>query len=152
MLCLVGCGALASGCGARQTRDHANTQAGQAQPKGQHIVLTEARLAGAGIVADTVRFGRIRSGEIAQLRLWLTNRTERTLVVVGYERSCGCTSLEFSGEPIRPGASQSITLGFDSRGEYGWQLRPIDILVAGAQKGLADKENPVRLIVEAQVE
>lgn len=93
---------------------------------------------------DTIRFGKLGSGEIAVLRFWVENAAERPAAIVSYARSCGCTSLTFSREPIAPGEAQQVEMTFDSRGEYGWQLKTVDIEIAGA-------ERPLRLFVEADV-
>ncbi|EKC75778.1 hypothetical protein LEA_05027, partial [human gut metagenome] len=37
-----------------------------------------------------------------------------------------------------------VEMTFDSRGEYGWQLKTVDLQIAGAAK-------PLRLFVEADV-
>ena len=111
--------------------------------KGRIIALTDSILTAGG--TDTVRFGRLGSGEIAQLRLWLANDASRPVAVTSYRRSCGCTTLEFDSQPIAPGGAQQVTLTFDSRGERGWQLKALDIILAGAQR-------PLRLLVEADVE
>ncbi|MEI3553307.1 MAG: DUF1573 domain-containing protein [Alistipes senegalensis] len=44
------------------------------------------------------------------------------MAVASYRRSCGCTSLEFNPQPIAPGDARQVTLTFDSRGEWGWQV------------------------------
>lgn len=94
---------------------------------------------------DTVRFGRMHSGEIAVKQLRLRNDSSKPIVILTYRRSCGCTSLEYENQPIAPGQELPATLRFDSRGEYGWQLRTLDIILAGAK-------NPLRIFVEAEVE
>ena len=111
--------------------------------KGRIITLTDSILTTGG--TDTVRFGRLGSGEIAQLRLWLANEASRPAAVTSYRRSCGCTTLEFDSQPVAPGDAQQVTLTFDSRGEWGWQLKTLDILLAGAS-------HPLRLFIEADVE
>ena len=121
-------------CGARQVKT---------ERKGRIITLTDKILDTGG--TDTVRFGRLHSGEIAQLRLWLANETSGPVVIAKYGRSCGCTTLEFDSQPIAPGDAQQVTLTFDSRGEWGWQLKTLDIALAGGAK-------PLRLLVEADVE
>ena len=110
--------------------------------KGRIIALTDSILTAGG--TDTVRFGRLGSGEIAQLRIWLANDASRPVAVASYRRSCGCTSLEFDFQPIAPGDARQVTLTFDSRGEWGWQLKTLDISLAGAQQ-------PLRLLVEADI-
>ena len=109
--------------------------------KGRIITLTDSILTTGG--TDTVRFGRLGSGEIAQLRL--ANDASRPVAVTSYRRSCGCTPLEFDSQPVAPGDAQQVTLTFDSRGEWGWQLKTLDISLAGAS-------HPLRLFIEADVE
>lgn len=111
--------------------------------KGQTITLTDTILSTGG--TDTIRFGRLHSGEIARLELQLTNDASRATAITAYERTCGCTTLEYDPQPLKPGQTQPLTLTFDSRGEQGWQLRILDITLAGAQK-------PLRIFVEAEVE
>ena len=120
-------------CGARQVKT---------ERKGRIITLTDKILDTGG--TDTVRFGRLGSGEIAVLRLWLANDASRPMAVASYRRSCGCTTLEFDAQPIAPGDARQVTLTFDSRGERGWQLKALDITLAGGQR-------PLRLFVEADI-
>lgn len=111
--------------------------------KGRIIRLTDRTMETGG--SDTVRFGHLRSGEIAVLQLWVANCTARPLVLADYRRSCGCTTLEFDNQPVRPDEAQFVSLTFDSRGERGWQLKTLDLLPAEAGQ-------PFRLFVEADVE
>lgn len=134
VLSVMACIALVASCG---------SQPATRERKGQIITLTDEILAAGG--TDTVRFGRMRSGEIAVLRLWLANEASKPVAVVSYDRSCGCTTLEFDTQPITPGDARQVTLSFDSRGEKGWQLRTLDVRMAGAAR-------PLRLFVEADVE
>lgn len=134
VLSIMACIALVASCG---------SQPATRERKGRIITLTDEILAAGG--TDTVRFGRMRSGEIAVLRLWLANEASKPVAVVSYDRSCGCTTLEFDTQPITPGDARQVTLSFDSRGEKGWQLRTLDVRMAGAAR-------PLRLFVEADVE
>ena len=111
--------------------------------KGQIIRLTDAILAAGG--SDTVRFGRLHTGEIAVVQLWIANQTKHPILLSDYRRSCGCTMLEFDTQPIRAGEAQCVSLTFDSRGEWGWQLKTVDLIVTGANR-------PLRLYVEAEIE
>ena len=124
-------------CGTRQART------GETGRKGRIIAVTDTILDTGG--TDTVRFGRLHSGEIAQLRLWLANETSGPVVIAKYGRSCGCTTLEYDNQPINAGDAQQVTLTFDARGEWGWQLKTLDITFAGGRK-------PLRLFIEAEVE
>ena len=66
MLAILALAALAVGCG---------TSPRAVERKGRIISLTDSILTTGG--TDTVRFGRLHSGEIAQLRLWLANEPSR---------------------------------------------------------------------------
>lgn len=127
-----------AGCGPRTARRTDTTER-----KGRIIALTDTILDTGG--TDTVRFGHLRSGEIALLRIWLANESARPVAIISYDRSCGCTALEFDSEPITPGDARQVSLSFDSRGERGWQLKRLDIRFAGAGK-------PFRLFIEADIE
>lgn len=138
--------ALATSCGARAGRPNAapkEAESDPAQRTGPKITLTDAILEKGG--SDTVRFGRLHSDEIAELRLWLVNDASRAVAVASYGRSCGCTTLEFDREPVAPGAARRLRLRFDSRGEHGWQLKTVDLHLAGAAR-------PLRIFVEAEIE
>lgn len=111
--------------------------------KGRIISVTDFSLSTGG--TDTVRFGHMRSGEIVQQRLRLANNTDHPLVITSYDRTCGCVTLDFNNQPIKPGEEQLLTLSFDSRGERGWQLKTIGIRFAAIQQ-------PLRIYIEADVE
>ncbi|WP_297931793.1 DUF1573 domain-containing protein [uncultured Alistipes sp.] len=132
--------AAAVACGGGRTA----SPAPQALPRGARVVaVTDSLLAAGG--CDTLRFGRLRSGEIARKRLWIENRTQRAVALLSYERTCGCTTLGFDSEPLPPGALREVEVTFDSRGEQGWQLKLVELRLAGAARNL-------RLVVEAEVE
>ena len=131
-LCLAACFA-ACGNNAPAVREY----------KGPIIALTDATLDAGG--TDTVRFGRLHSGEIAVQRILIENRASRPTAITSYDTSCGCTKFEFDPQPLAAGAAQRATLTFDSRGEYGWQLKLLDISLAGAAR-------PLRIFVEAEIE
>lgn len=117
--------------------------AGEKRFKGLIVTLTDSTLVHGG--SDTLRFGHLGSGEIAVLRFRIENASDKPLVLVSTQRSCGCISLDHDNQPLAPGQQQTLEMTFDSRGEYGWQLKRMDLLFAGARK-------PLRLFVEADVE
>ena len=119
------------------------TAARQTPRSGRIIALTDSVLRNGG--SDTIRFGHLGSGEIALSRLRIENRTEKPVVVTSYRTSCGCTSLDVDKQPLAPGESRKMEITFDSRGQYGWQLKNLDLILAGAPK-------PLRLLIEADVD
>lgn len=114
-----------------------------AAPAGQTIVFSDAILRSGG--TDTVRFGYMRSGEIAVKPLILHNTSTRPVVVAECLRSCGCTTLEFDNQPIMPDEKRSAQMTFDTRGLTGWQFKLLEVRFAGGGK-------PLKIYVEAEVE
>ncbi|MBQ3187707.1 MAG: DUF1573 domain-containing protein [Alistipes sp.] len=112
-------------------------------PYGQKLLLSDsiARFGG----ADTIRFGQMHEGEIAEKPLQLVNEGKTPLVIRTVERTCGCTTLEYENQPLMPGERRQITLRFDARGEWGWQLKLLRLY-------LNDGQEPLRLYVEADIE
>lgn len=114
-----------------------------AAASGQVIELTTGLLERGG--TDTVRFGRLNEGEIAVRSLTLHNASDEPTVVVAHERSCGCVNVAYERRPIMPGESCPVEFTFDSRGEFGWQLKLITLHLGAA--GV-----PLKIYVEAEVE
>ena len=96
-------------CGTRQART------GETGRKGRIIAVTDTILDTGG--TDTVRFGRMHSGEVAVLRLWIENRASKPVAITRYDRNCGCTTLGYDAQPITPGdAQRDIAVHLDQQG------------------------------------
>ena len=134
---------LTAGLAAGLTACKPRTAARQTPRSGRIIALTDSVLRNGG--SDTIRFGHLGSGEIALSRFRIENRTEKPVVVTSYRTSCGCTSLEFDKQPVPPGGTLPVEITFDSRGEHGWQLKSVELLIAGAP-------TTFRLLVEADID
>ena len=57
---------------------------------------------------DTIRFGKLGSGEIAVLRLWIDKAPERPAESTPYTTRCACTAPTMSKEPIAPWKSRRV--------------------------------------------
>lgn len=95
--------------------------------------------------SDTIRLGHMHEGEIAIKQLVFKNSTQQPIVIKGYERTCGCTTLEYGNQPLMPNQEQTATLTFDARGAWGWQLKALTLQMAGGK-------TRHRLVVEADIE
>lgn len=132
---------LAVACG----RGGATSRSGKPSPetyKGRSLVITDSMVMQGG--ADTLKLGRIHSGEILTLPLRLVNGAEKPLVPVSTSRSCGCVDLEFEAQPILPREWQDCRLIFDSRGMSGWQIKRLDLR-------LGNSPHVIRLWVDVEV-
>ncbi len=111
--------------------------------RGRVVALTDSLLEFGG--RDTVRLGKLYSGEIAVSRLWIANRASRAVVLVSSERSCGCVDFAFDAAPLLSGETRELSLTFDSRGLRGWQFKNLDL-------HFSDSSRPLRLFVDVEVE
>lgn len=110
---------------------------------GEIIPVTDTILRTGG--SDTIRFGRLREGEVAAKRIVLDNRSTRSFVLTSYRVSCQCTELLYENQPVAPGQGLRASVTFDTRGERGWQMKLMKIY-------FSDSGEPLRLFIEADVE
>lgn len=66
-------------------------------------------------------FGKILQGELLSYTFKFKNTGNAPLIITSIEKTCGCTSPEYSKEPIKPGEEGKITITYDSKGHKGFQ-------------------------------
>ena len=66
-------------------------------------------------------FGKILQGEQVSYTFKFKNVGDAPLIITSIEKTCGCTSPDFSNKPIKPGESGKITITYDSKGHKGFQ-------------------------------
>jgi hypothetical protein len=64
-------------------------------------------------------FGKIKEGTLATHEFIFTNTGKSPLVLANVQPSCGCTTPEWSKEPVAPGAKGVIKAAFNSYGRPG---------------------------------
>ena len=133
---------LCTSCGARAPKADKNATMGSAVNT-QTIAITADDVEQG--VADTLRFGKMRSGEIIAKTLRVENRYNRPIVLLRHTTTCGCIKINYDRKPIAPGQSGEIYFEFDSRTLYGWQMKLMEFY-------FAEKGNPMKIYAEAEVE
>ena len=68
------------------------------------------------VLAD---FGSVEPRSIVSRDIRIVNNTNEPIVLLDYETTCRCTTLEFDRKPIAVGEEAVAVLTFDSRGEWG---------------------------------
>ena len=96
-------------------------------------------------IADTLRFGKMRSGEIIVKRLRVENHCSHPIVLLRHTTTCGCIKITYDRKPIAPKSSADITFEFDSRTLHGWQMKLMEFY-------FAEKGKPLKVYAEAEVE
>ena len=66
-------------------------------------------------------FGKILQGEQVSYTFKFKNTGNAPLIISNVETTCGCTTPEYTKNPIKPGESGKITVLYDSKGHKGFQ-------------------------------
>lgn len=74
-------------------------------------------------------FGDIRQGDKVEHTYSFTNTGSEPLIITNVQVTCGCTTPKgFPRDPIAPGQSGEITIGFNSTGKIGKQNKVITVV------------------------
>jgi len=77
-------------------------------------------------------FGKILQGRPVTYAFEITNGGTDALRIENVQASCGCTTPEWSYEPVKPGASTSIKVGYNSAAVGPFQ-KTVTIIYNGGQ-------------------
>jgi hypothetical protein len=83
---------------------------------------------------ETYNFGKIQAGVPVTTFFTVTNTSDKPIVLENVVPSCGCTTPEWSKEPIAPGASSQIKVGYNAAAVAPF-TKDITIRLAGVQEG-----------------
>lgn len=86
------------------------------------VLLFAASSMAQGVIAfETEKhdFGKISEGPIATYNFEFKNNGTAPVVISGARASCGCTTPEWPKDPIMPGATGNIKVGYTTKGRVG---------------------------------
>ena len=89
-------------------------------------------------------FGDIQPGAVVKHTFSFTNTGKTPLLIENATASCGCTTPNWTKDPIAPGAKGTIDVQFDSHGKSGLQNKEVAVR-ANTQP------NITRIIIKANV-
>jgi hypothetical protein len=72
-------------------------------------------------------FGDISQGEIVEHVFKFTNTGDEPLLITNVVASCGCTTPQWTKEPVMPGGKGEIKVGFNSAGRSGIQTKSLPV-------------------------
>lgn len=81
-------------------------------------------------------FGKLEEGPVATYFFEVTNTGNAPVVIANAQPSCGCTTPEWSKEPIMPGAKSKIKVGYNTPGRVGPFTKTITV-TSNAENGTA---------------
>jgi hypothetical protein len=73
-------------------------------------------------------FGDINQGDVVEQVFKFTNTGNQPLIISEIKTTCGCTTPVFPKNPIMPGASGEIKVGFNSAGKTNKQTKVLPII------------------------
>jgi hypothetical protein len=77
-------------------------------------------------------FGKIPQGRPVTHLFTLVNKSTEPIVLENVMASCGCTTPEWSKDPVQPGATTTIKVGYNAAAE-GAFTKSITVQVAGGE-------------------
>lgn len=83
-------------------------------------------------VEETHDFGNIKEGTQATYEFKFTNTGNAPLILESVQASCGCTTPEWSKDPIAPGQTGKVIATFNSSGRPGTFTKTITVKYNGA--------------------
>ena len=81
----------------------------------------EEKLTDIKFYEETYDFGKISEGEVVTHRFKFKNVGENPLIIKDVKPSCGCTTPNYSKDPVPPGGEGFIDVSFNSKGREGTQ-------------------------------
>lgn len=72
-------------------------------------------------------FGNIKEGERPVFLFEFTNTGDAPLVITSVNKSCGCTEPKYSEEPVMPGKTGVIEIGYNSKDRNGFFDKTITV-------------------------
>lgn len=103
--------------------------AAQAQTAAVKPANAQTKVAGPQIQFDEMKydFGSIKTGDVVEHTFKFKNVGTQPLIISNIGVSCGCTTPEWTREPVMPGKTGSITAKFNSAGKMGMQNKVLTI-------------------------
>ena len=97
---------------------------------------------------DTYNFGKIKQGVPVTTYFTVTNVSDKPVVLETVVASCGCTTPEWSKEPIAPNSSAKIKVGYNAAAVAPF-TKDVTIRLAGLQQAKIIKITGEVLATEA---
>jgi len=83
--------------------------------------------------AETYNFGKIKQGVPVTTSFTVSNTSDKPIILETVVASCGCTTPEWSKEPIAPGGTTQIKVGYNAAAVAPF-TKDITIKLAGVQE------------------
>lgn len=98
-------------------------------PAAQKMAPAMEKKSGAVMTPDEAKFefGNVKQGEIVEHVFSFRNTGTEPLVISNVGVSCGCTTPEYTKDPVLPGKAGKITARFNTAGKMGQQNKTLTV-------------------------
>lgn len=101
---------------------------GGEQPVTQNIIPGDnAEAPVMELASDTYDFGKVAEGKHVEHEFRFKNTGGSPLIISNVQASCGCTTPDYSKNPIAPGEEGLVKVVFNSAGQMGKQHKVITV-------------------------
>lgn len=73
-------------------------------------------------------FGKVKEAGVINYSFEVTNIGTAPVVITNVQASCGCTTPEWSKDPIMPGQTKAIKVGYDTKNRPGTINKTITVI------------------------
>lgn len=101
----------------------------------QQVEVLKVELVEGSTCEVIVDFGVVEPRSIVSRDIHIVNHTDAPIVLLDYETTCRCTTLDLPRKSIEPGGEAVAVLTFDSRGEWGSVGNFLDITTTNPECG-----------------
>lgn len=119
-------------CGSKPKQVDEQTEAKVTE---QQVEVLTAELVEDSTCEVIVDFGVVEPRSMVSRDILVVNHTDAPIVLLDYETTCRCTTLDLPRKPIEPGGEAVAVLTFDSRGEWGSVGNFLDITTTNPECG-----------------
>lgn len=84
-------------------------------------------------------FGKVQEGEQVKTTFKMTNLGKEPVIIQRDQVQCGCTTPTYSKEPVMPGKSTEIVIGFNTNGKMGINNKTVTLFTNGGTHELSFK-------------
>ena len=101
----------------------------QAQTTAAKPATAQGKVAGPQIQFEEMKydFGSIKTGDVVEHTFKFKNVGTQPLIISNIGVSCGCTTPDWTRDPILPGKTGTITAKFNSAGKMGMQNKVLTV-------------------------
>ena len=102
----------------------------------QHQIPDPENLSPSGIVFITEmhNFGNLKAGEVVSFSFVFVNNGIKPVEIKKVDTSCGCIKVKFDNKEISRGEKSAIEVIFNTSGEWGNQLKMIEVETSTGEK------------------